>query len=519
MSAALQKQVTRDLLPLWRLAATVDAFPALEDVPVGYWPIILTRCELGNHGRVHLDRSGQPYAEVQLRPLWSLAASRACLEMLVNPFETRSVAAPSLRSDQGPVDFMIEVCAPCEDPRNAYVIDGILVSDFCTPAFFGARSGHAERHTARGMLIPAMRPQPGGHMTWYDAISDSFWLRNHWSDNPVDTKLGAVDRKIVSVRELVHACTPLRPMPELHARGELDGAANHARASQRRAQQLRGLLGKRLDQEFDTVFDAVRMDLPPAAPVAAPPAPAEVRSQRASEAREPHAIDIEAGEFEDIDTFVQLLDNLPELEELPFETPAPQAERAPIAPPVAAPAPAPAPVPATDPVPATAPAPAPRVAPAPLLGLSPDDAGRPPSSIAPVTLGSLDERTEPRARAPMVAALAAAAVVGLVWTAVATQAGSRTSQTSAQAARSAASADPAAAPVMPPPTPPPMVPRPAGAAVCASRIGHRIREGRDAEAGARAGGDRRPPRRARSRRSPRPPTPRRRPRPPHRSRI
>ena len=321
VSAALQKQVTRDLLPLWSLAATVDAFPALEDVPVGYWPIILTRCELGNHGRVHIDRSGQPYAQVQLRPLWSLAASRACLEMLVNPYETRSVSAPSLRSDQGPVDFLVEVCAPCEDPRNAYVIDGILVSDFCTPAFFGARSGQAERYTARGMLIPALRPQPGGHMTWYDAISDSFWLRNHWADNPIDTKLGAVDRKIVSVRELVHACTPLRPMPDLHVRGELEGGANRARASQRRAQQLRALLGKRLDQEFDAAFDAVRMDLPPVTPPAA-----EARAKPAAEVR-PHAIEIEPGEFEDIDTFVQLLDELPEQMELLEEIAVPPRSR------------------------------------------------------------------------------------------------------------------------------------------------------------------------------------------------
>ena len=41
VSAALQKQVLRDLCPIWELSATVDAFARLEDVPTGYWPIIV----------------------------------------------------------------------------------------------------------------------------------------------------------------------------------------------------------------------------------------------------------------------------------------------------------------------------------------------------------------------------------------------------------------------------------------------------------------------------------------------
>ena len=287
VSAALQKQVARDLMPLWSITATVDAFPHLEDVPIGYWPVILTRCELGNHGRVHLDRSGQPYAQVQLRPHWSLAASRACLEMLVNPFESRSVSALSLRADQGPVDFLVEVCGPCEDARFAYVIDGIAVADFCTPAFFGARAGQPERCTFRGMALPALRPQPGGHMTWHDPISNSYWLRHHWGDNPIDTKLGSVDRKIVSVRELVHACAPRTLIePVLHDAWERNGP--HAVASQRRAQQLRGLLGTRLDLELDAAFDAVRTDSAAASCAAAARGAPTGRAGRAGAGRTGH---------------------------------------------------------------------------------------------------------------------------------------------------------------------------------------------------------------------------------------
>jgi hypothetical protein len=41
VSAALQKQMSRDLAPIWEISATVDTFASLEDVPDGYWPMII----------------------------------------------------------------------------------------------------------------------------------------------------------------------------------------------------------------------------------------------------------------------------------------------------------------------------------------------------------------------------------------------------------------------------------------------------------------------------------------------
>jgi hypothetical protein len=41
VTAALQRQITRDFGPIWEVSASVDAFPRLEDVPVGYWPMIV----------------------------------------------------------------------------------------------------------------------------------------------------------------------------------------------------------------------------------------------------------------------------------------------------------------------------------------------------------------------------------------------------------------------------------------------------------------------------------------------
>src|SRR6516165_6084553 len=65
ISAALQKQATRDLAPIWEISATVDAFDQLGHVPVGTWPIIIGGKVPPGAGGFHTDRNGQPLALVR----------------------------------------------------------------------------------------------------------------------------------------------------------------------------------------------------------------------------------------------------------------------------------------------------------------------------------------------------------------------------------------------------------------------------------------------------------------------
>src|SRR5262249_27760766 len=89
VSAALQKQAERDLSPVGDISATVDAFAKLEDVPVGYWPIII-RDDIGfDAAGIHLDKDNQPFALVTSGDGWSVTASHEALEMLVDPFGNR----------------------------------------------------------------------------------------------------------------------------------------------------------------------------------------------------------------------------------------------------------------------------------------------------------------------------------------------------------------------------------------------------------------------------------------------
>ena len=71
----------------------MDAFDRLEDVPIGYLPMIV-RDDIGFEGAagIHLDDNGQPFALIQFSDSWSLTASHEMLEMLVDPLGNRLVA-------------------------------------------------------------------------------------------------------------------------------------------------------------------------------------------------------------------------------------------------------------------------------------------------------------------------------------------------------------------------------------------------------------------------------------------
>jgi hypothetical protein len=96
----LQKQTTRDLAPIWEIKATVDAFAKLNEVPVCYWPIIITEEDLGDAAGIHEDKDGQPFSLVKYDNGWSLTASHERLEMLVDPFGWQPISRWSITHER-----------------------------------------------------------------------------------------------------------------------------------------------------------------------------------------------------------------------------------------------------------------------------------------------------------------------------------------------------------------------------------------------------------------------------------
>jgi hypothetical protein len=200
VSAALQKQASRDLAPIWDISATVDSFDKLEDVPTGYWPIIV-RDDINTPGAagIHVDKNGQPFSLVQASASidgWSLTASHEALEMLVDPFGNRLVAGDSPKADQGRVSFLVEVCDPSEASDYAYSANGILVSDFYTPHYFDPVKAPGVRYSYTGAITEPRQVLNGGYLSWQDPVSGNWW-QEIWFDTPEPTfrNIGPIDQK------------------------------------------------------------------------------------------------------------------------------------------------------------------------------------------------------------------------------------------------------------------------------------------------------------------------------------
>jgi hypothetical protein len=204
VAAALQKQATRDFGPIWGVVATVDAFGSLDDVPLGYWPILVGDEGQGGGG-VHLDENNQPYALVDLTPDWTVTASHECLEMIADPFGNRLVAGDSPNpASPGRVEFLVEVCDPCEVPTLGYTVNGIRVSDFYTPRYFEpsqpAASPSAARYDFMGHITKPRQVLRGGYLSWRDGNSEWFQETFFTGTKPRFVSLGRFDKSFGSLR-------------------------------------------------------------------------------------------------------------------------------------------------------------------------------------------------------------------------------------------------------------------------------------------------------------------------------
>jgi hypothetical protein len=212
VAAALQKQAIRDFAPIWSIHATVDAFATLDDVPIGYWPIIV-RDDIGQPGAagVHLDQNGQPYSLVEYSESWSLTASHEALEMLADPFGNRVIAGDSPKPGQGRVEFLVEVADPIEDAQFAYKVNGVLVSDFLTPHFYDPVAAAGVRYSFGGNLDGPRRIVAGGYLSWHDPAGDHWFQQIWFGTDPEFRDLGKLTNRVGSLREAIDGRTGTLP--------------------------------------------------------------------------------------------------------------------------------------------------------------------------------------------------------------------------------------------------------------------------------------------------------------------
>lgn len=248
VSAALQKQVTRDLGPIWQLQATVDAFASLDEVPTGYWPMIITEDDLGDAAGIHEDKEGQPFALIKFDNGWALTASHETCEMLVDPFGNRLIAGPSPKKGQGRVEFLVEVCDPSEDTPFAYRVNGIVVSDFYTPHYFDPVASTGVRYSFTGAIKAPRQVLKGGYLSWHDPVSDHWYQETFFSGlKPKFRDIGKITaQQGENLRAMLYYRTPERYLPKRFAASDVKEAKASMQAHKEAASSKAGALRERI---------------------------------------------------------------------------------------------------------------------------------------------------------------------------------------------------------------------------------------------------------------------------------
>jgi hypothetical protein len=138
---------------------------------------------------------------------WSLTASHEMLEMLGDPFGRRVIAGRSPKRGQGRVEFLVEMCDPCEADEFAYTVNDILVSDFITPYFYDPARTLGVRYSFTGAIEHPREILRGGYISWHEPVSDHWWQQTWFGARKQYRDLGVFDAAGTSLRAWVDSQT------------------------------------------------------------------------------------------------------------------------------------------------------------------------------------------------------------------------------------------------------------------------------------------------------------------------
>ncbi len=165
---ALQKQVSQDFRAYWDLDCTLTFLPKDQSLPLGWWQIVLIDDpdQAGALGYHEMTAQGYPlgkvFAGLDIRSgySWTVTLSHELLEMLADPWINWCA-----QGSDGKI-YALEVSDAVEADALGYKIDGVLVSDFVTPAWYEATEADRmdfQRHVSRALQLGA-----GGYISILD---------------------------------------------------------------------------------------------------------------------------------------------------------------------------------------------------------------------------------------------------------------------------------------------------------------------------------------------------------------
>lgn len=179
-ASALQRQVLEHFFPCWGVSATVRAAATSGPSHDGDWVLELRRTPTvaGALGVHQVTATGMPLMfdfpllDAQDGVPWTVTASHEILETLADPWLRRGA-----QDDDG-AWWAIEVCDAVE--ADTYVIDGVVVSNFCLPAWGEPPSTRSDvRYDHLGLCRRPWEVREGGYAQRFDARANAWSQVGH----------------------------------------------------------------------------------------------------------------------------------------------------------------------------------------------------------------------------------------------------------------------------------------------------------------------------------------------------
>jgi hypothetical protein len=186
-AGALNEQIQADFAPIWKVAATVGAYPV---APAGTWAVIVKE-QLDQPGALgyHTDSNNQPVSYIELTQDWTVTASHETMEMLADPWGNRmhsailpwameiDYVAFGLSTQHSRVHYLLEVADPCEAVK--YSVGGVDMSDFLLPYWYRTELvGCNEHYSHAGGCIHPRQVADGGYVSFCNDAGEWFQVFN-----------------------------------------------------------------------------------------------------------------------------------------------------------------------------------------------------------------------------------------------------------------------------------------------------------------------------------------------------
>jgi hypothetical protein len=193
---SMQIQCTSHLRPYWGADCTLTSWPKTQPIIPGWWQLLVIDDpdQAGALGYHELSSVGGPLGKIfarldmQAGTSWTVTFSHELLEMLVDPW----INFLSQGSDNKL--YACEIGDAVEADALAYSIDGVLVSDFITPAWF--QPTFADRLDFKRHLTAPLTLAPGGYISILDPATG--WTQITARDaKPALRVLDGVAKKVI----------------------------------------------------------------------------------------------------------------------------------------------------------------------------------------------------------------------------------------------------------------------------------------------------------------------------------